>query len=792
VGAVAVRADAIVLLALVSAAPLALGAAALYYPGDVLWTVFVNKPVAGLAWSPDGGLLAASYPGGVSVYYANGSLAWSVEVEGEVSGAAWAPLAWWPSGLVVVGAGESLVAVNSSGVAWSVELGSRVTAVAWWPSSVVAAALENGSVATYAPTSGELVVVRVSDAPLTAVAWTPGGLLAGDAEGRVYLVSGGEVVASERVGSAVLGLATGPDVYSVAFTTPEAVGVVRVAPRGALITASLDLAAEGFEARGPPAWGPCGLAVAVPAGSHLLVVDVGDSAPLGVAAAFEKQYGYLYEWAAWNPARGDLLAAAGVDPGAGYTRLYALYSGSVVRLEAEPPVQAFCPPAGDCSDVVELNAVGPLELALIAYVDEWGVGARELVLPANITVRPARVVSLTGLDVVLEGAVAVPEDRALLLVLTAPEASVEVRRVPGGPSQALETPALLAPPGNYQVTVQLAPPENWLGPDWALRRGKLLLLAAGQLRVLDYTQFTLESIVAYLAVDTEPGATITLYLENDTVSGVVEEARAEYTVPSGSYTVELTLPQAPNVLAPSREAISYRVAANLYPGDKLILSLKYSDVLGKIVVLGPEAALVEILPPWPSEPWRGALEGGRVELLAAPATYTARATLQAPPGWVGPEPPTVEANVTVPEAGAVVEWNVYHYPEVLEWLSLVEQAAVISVRAPVGFPVIVAYDNVTVEAGRGSVNLTAPPGEYVIRLVDPHTGEVLDEETIRVEAGGEYSVVLEFPAATTTQAPQPTAETPRDGGAPLALIAAAIAPLAAAAAAILYLRRRPR
>jgi len=779
---------ATILVLLVAAAP-AVYASGLLEPGDVLGSVFVNRPAAGIAWSPAGDLLAVAYPNELRVYYVNGSLAWSVELPGPPSG-----LAWGPGDLVAVGVGDSVVVVNASGVVATASLGSQVNWVAWGSSDVVAAALEDGSVAFYSTGNGSVDTVQVSAAPLTSVAWFDGGLVAGDASGAIHLVSDGGVVDSVVVGSEVLGLAPSPDGASVAFAVPEAVGVA-TADRGGLAVASLDLEGEGFEAAGAPTWSPDGSTLAVPAGEHLLIVDLEGAEPANIATVFDSLYGYLYEAAAWNPELLDVLAAAGVDPANGYTRVYLLYAGSLVTLTAEPPVEAFCAAPGNCSATLEVNAAGTLQVLLLAYVDEWGAGPRELQVPASLTVPPARTLTITGVEALAEANVSLPEGKGLLLVLRAPGAGAEARLLPGGPSQALETQALLAPPGRYQVTVALEPPADWLGPDWALKRSTLVLVRAGEVKMLDYTWFTVDAVSARLSVESEPGARVTLYFENDSVTAALEGATAEYTVPAGSYTVEVALPAGPNVLVPDPQALAYRVAATLYPGDELVVSLRYSDLLGTIAVVGPEQAMVEVSPPWGAEPWTGPLDGGRVELLAAPATYRAAAWLEAPSGWVGPAPPRLEANLTVGEPGARVEWNLYHYPEVLEWLNLVEQAGVIMVQAPVGFLVVVAYGNETVEAGRGSVNLTAPPGEYTLRLVDPITGRTVDEETVTVKPGGTYAVVLDFtaPADTTAQAPAPQPTRQEDQGPSTALIAvAALAPLAVGAAAVLYLRRRQR
>jgi len=774
-------------LVLVLAASPAL-AAALYYPGDVLASAFYHMPAGGLAWSPDGSLLAVAHSGKLRVYYANGSLAWSLDLPGTPRGTAWAPPA---SGLVAVGVGDTIIVANESGVVAEASVGVQVNWVSWYPSSVIAAALDNGSVALYSLSTGELSVVNVSQAPLTAVAWASEGLVVGDAEGNLYLVSGGQVAAEASAGAPVIGATTLPQGGLVAFTTSEGVGVARATTRG-LSVSVLDLASLGFEPAGPPAWSPCGSAIAVPAGEYLVVSDFDGRAPVSVAAAFQvKQPGYLYRLASWNPVDAELLAVAGVRQG-GYTMLYILYSGSVLALEAEPPVVGYCF-SGNCTSTLEANAVGVVEFAVQIRVDELGSGAREVIVPATLYVPPARIVELGGAEVLAKANLSVPEDKGLLIVLTSPDATVEARPLPGGPTYKLESNALLAPPGVYNIRVRLQPPSNWLGPEWALTRDKLLLLERGELMLLNYTWFTLDAVTAKLIVETTPGTTLTLRFTNDTVSTVVEAEVSEYTVPSGTYVIELTLPDTPNMLVPGPEVLSYRVTAALPPGDLFVVSLSYADLLGEIRVIGPDGARVEIAPPWGAPPWEGIVEGGRITVLAAPATYTARAHFEAPAGWVGPEPPTVEANLTVPEAGAVVEWNLYHYPEVLEWLDLVEQAAVISVRAPVGFPVVVAYDNVAVEAGRGSINLTAPPGEYVIRLVDPETGKVLDEERIAVEAGGRYAVILDFAALDGEgQAPAPQPAQPEEGPSVALIAAAIVAPLVAAIAAVLYLRRRPR
>ncbi len=786
----------LVLLVVAATIPagVAVGEVQLYHPGDVYGKVYLNGILLDLAWDPAGERVAVAL--GVShelrLYNSEGALLWALN-----TGKGPGPLDWSPDGqLIAVGVADEMwvVASNTRALLFKKQYDYLVTDVAWSPDGeLLAVATAGGDVYIYDKSGALRYALAHFNPPVTALAWSPDGerLIVGDGGGHVYSVGRGRPL-SDVLEVIVNGVPKG-----FAFR-PGGGGELVIATNSTLYKARLlvngSIALEysiSYGAASAPSWSPDGTTIAVPHEREIGFFD----ANLNPVAFVAQPEVYSIYYVSWNPARYSVLVAGGRNIATSASSFYYIYTGSYYVLQAQPPVTAFCY-AGTCSSRLELDAWNKtISVEMKVVLDVFGDGVENATIGVNLTGEPMRVYTINGAEAITGtvGPLTVPGDRSLIIVLRDEQANVTLEYV-NGSKHVLESLGAIVPPGQYTVKVTLPEPEDWLGPGWVLERKTEVYAARGLGVVLDFRGFNIEAVTARLELDVEPGTLVTLRYTNDTVQAIAAEGRVAYTVPAGSYVIELSLPVGENIIVESSEVLVKRVPAKLKAGDTLTLAFHYGDVLGWIDFNLPPRVRVQVTPPWQAAPaWAKEYpEGGRDSILAQPGTYLVEATLAPPEGWLGPEPPSFAANVTV-EAGRHAEVNLYHDVRVQSWLDLLSKSGTVAIISPPGLKVkILEGEKETATLDSGNLTVILPPGNYTFQLIDPARNLLLSEAKLEITGSGNYTVKLEKPVEQTQQqAPPPPPATSEGRGRKLAIVAvAAIVPLALGAAAILVLRRR--
>ena len=778
---------ALAVLALASTIPPA--TAAEPRPGEPLWVRALDGIVVDLDWSPDGELLAVAQGQTwvVDVYDTTGTLQWRLQGKQAPRLVAWSP----EGGLLAVAYGRELVVYNveTRGIVAQRKFNFTVTSLSWSPTGdYLALTTEGGEVWVFDRAGEPAYLLTGPNTPTTTSAWTPDGrfLLVGDGTGQVIVYDMTRPFEFKRfnpLGEAVTSIAVSPEgVVAVSSRSKTLLGTVTV--DGVL---SLTISVS-YGASSQASWSPDGEALALPDNGQVVVVGPDGSYKGTVPGAGE----YPVSSVAWNPVEYALLAVAGYSIESGDSRLALVYSGALYTLEAADPVVSLCR-LGSCGQRLTVAAwEKTVEVNVTLPAREWpGMEQVNATLTITLEAHPfeTRTITVDAWYIASSPEIRVPGGKGLLLLFRAPDATAVLEGKTG--EAALEGIATLAPPGDYTLVLSLEEPPGWLGPQWALTRRIPVTIPAGGAVVLNYTWYTVGNVTATLQVETEPGTLLALRFKNDTVQTIVESRSKAYTVPTGSYVVSLQLPTAGNVLVASPEYLAVDKPVTLYPGDVLHIALHYGDLLGRLRVEAPAGTRLEITPPWSQTPTVTAeSQGAPLEWWAQPGGYRILYTVTAPEGWLGPEPPSGEVNVTV-ETGATARVSLYDDPRLQEFLSLLDSSARITVDAPAGYTVIVEYDNKTLEVEPGST-LVAPPGNYTFTLLAGDGKTVLDTEKVRVEGPGEITVKLQPPAQTRPGPvnPQPPpGETGRRVPLP-AIIALALVPVIAGVAAYFLLVRR--
>ena len=551
------------------------------------------------------------------------------------------------------------------------------------------------------------------------------------------------------------------------------------------------LAVHDYGTRGQLAWSPCGAVLVVPAEDRMAVVSR-EGVLLRVVPA---PGSYPVRYASWHPLDFAQLVVTGYDFITDTSGMYGVFSGARYRVEASPPVQEVCY-LGTCAESLVVSAwERPTNITLLVEADSLtGDRARPVQVTLQLWPMPFQTLTLDASKAITTPAfnVTVEGGNSLVSVLRPPEATLTVQTEET--VKTVEGIAVVLPPGAYTLTLSLEEPSNYLGPDWVLVKRFDIVLAPGQVKVYNYSWFSLENVTGTLQVETEPGSTLKLIWPNTTVETVVEPGSATYTVPAGDYTLSITLPVTDNVLVASGDILEKTTPIQVFPGDTLRVSFTYLDVLGLLVVEGPQASTVTIQGPQ-GITLDTTLEETQATYHAQPGQYTITLTPQKPPHWVGPQPPRAQLTVEVAQ-GAEAVANFFYIGEILRFIQLVEQAANITITAPPGYIVQVDYNGTTYRFSvgeQGQLWLQAPPGNLTVSLVDPQQNIALDEEKTTITGTGQISIELTLPQ--NNQPGQPVYAPPPEehqGRRTLMIIAAIAIPLAIGITAYIILSRRAK
>jgi len=773
------------------------------WPGTAIWGEPLGGVAVDVAWSPEGLRLAVAVVGEeqLLVYKVDGEYYGNASLPGDPTS-----LAWDPRGIYIAVAGGSwLVLLDAYSLEPRVEarIEENITGIAWSPDGSYLAAVTDAGGLYIIDREG---VIVDSDhkmfAPALTVDWRPGGweIAVGDEQGYLYLFYfpyNQENPALARAyfyldpwGEPIVSVEWSPDGQLLAAASP---GMLRLYT---LVEDRLLPAAEaGVGALGGMSWSPCSSRLAVPGGDQVYIVSRDGKVVFNVSMGV----GERALASAWNPGDFARLAVAGSSLLEGPGMVQVLYSGAYYIVTASPPVERVCY-MGTCGPSVSVSAgerptyvvleVTAETLEVSGYVTA-GIILYLWPMPFDVgTIDAALAVTRPGYNVSVEGGA------AAVSILRAEDATLTV--IAGQASKNMTATVILLDPGTYTFRLTLPRPDDYLGPDTFLVQEFTRTLSPGELAFYNYTWFTLSNVTGRLLVDAEPEAVVRLVWPDTSAEAVIPGPTASFTVPTGEYTLEIALPRGPNVLVAKEDLLVKDAPIKVFPGEEVRARFKYLDVLGGLIVEGPAGAKVTI---------KGVtvnglqithttvLEGTKAYYYAEPGEYTVTLRLEAPPNWLGPAAPEASMTVRVVQ-GRENTTNFFYNSEIVRFVQMLEQAVNLTIIVPEGYKVAVEYNDtiwqINTTAG-GVYWVVVPEKRITVALIDPETGEVIDEKQVLATS---RQVQVEFEAPQQTVAPPPQTTTqpppPEEGRSKLILIPLILLPVIAGAAAYYILTKRAK
>ena len=732
-------------------------------PGQELYSKQFYSGISGIDWSSDGKYIAVLLTSSrLAIFRSDGSLVGSYGLPHGTGQVAWRP----GYDLVGLDAGTKVLVYSTTGtIVHQVDLGSRTVSIAWsFDGSRLVAGTDNGTLYMADFLLGRSCKCRMPGASITALAFThdKSKLLIGYSNGfvKVYNLETLHVVSSVQLGRTIIrSIAVSPVDNRVAIMT------INTTYLGSFNGTHVKIyAQEPYGGIGNVEWSPDGSVVFIPAENRGVVVASNGTIVDYVTPP--EDYPILY--AAWNPVEYSRLAIAGFNSVYGTGAMIVIYSGALVTVVSSTPVSKACW-GGMCSGNLTFSP-DEQEVVVNLNVEAYTPGGAKTTatVDLHLHLRPFQRIVIDAGKLLASGKadLTVENGKALIVVLHSPQARLLV----GSREGWIEVPGItvLVEPGFYRVSLRLSKPSDYLGPEWVLVRNQTIQLLKGEVRLLNYTWFKISAVTARLHVSSEKGASLMIVFPNSTASTVLESGEEDYTVPTGKYEVQLTLPE-DNALVPSKEVLSTSEEIAVYPGDNVTLSFHYSDVTGVLQVRAPKGSQVVIIPPWSTDlnpvRYNLTMKEEQVSFRAYPGTYKIMVKPPEPPNFLGPHAPVGTTNVTVVKGETAVV-DAYSIGEVAEYLQLVDSSANVTILANKGYIIVLRAGNETYRFNvTRNITLLLPPGKYKIDLVKPGKKLlIIKSKQLEVSGPGKITVNLLVKKSQGPSKPVNTVYTPRESG----------------------------
>lgn len=738
-------------------------------PGQVIQLKKFNGKITGLSWSKDGKYIAVLLdPPQLTVLALNGTVIKTYPLSSTPGKVEWRP----GHDFIAVSAGDEVLVYHVvNGQTYEEIAGSKVSSIAWsFDGSRLAAGTVNCNIIVLGFYTDGRPIYRFSvilhNVNITALAFTHNKniILIGDDKGYVRLYNLAlekEISKIQLTNQKIVDIAVNPLNNLIAVLTNNESFIGELS--GTVIKIYEKIPYGGAS---DIAWSPDGSEIIIPWRGLGVVVTLNGTIIKIINPPIAN---YSINYASWNPAKYYELALSAYKSIGHSSILALLYSGALVSVTTSPPVAEVCL-SGICGKNITLSPkTSKVNITLILHAYTLKRQECNIAVNLSLKLKPFKVINIDIKKFLVKNNSKLHAERGkgIIYVLHDSSASLYVKynnswiKMQGGP--------IVVDPGVYHLSLRLNKPDNYLGPDSILVKNITLNIDNGMVVVLNYTWFKLDSLTATLQVFSEPGSILYLKLSQETVTTKINSQSAEYTIPAGTYSIEIQLPSE-NALVPSTKVLISKQLLKVNPKDKILLSFHYDDITGELILQGPVGSLFEVTPPWSTDlnpvKYNIKLEKSRIIYKAYPGTYKIKIKPPVPLNFLGPRPPIGYVNVTVVKGETTIV-DAYSIKEISSYLQLVSSSANVTILANKGYIIVIRTGNETYRFNTTrNLTLLIPPGTYKIDLVKPGKNLlIVNSKKIVVTGPGKITVnlIINTEKSSTTKPTGPV-YTPEESG----------------------------